>query len=179
MSDWFLRARAAAEPLVSAVNRISPSTAPSLSERYFLVQMEMKELTSASCSRAFRGKTLVPHSLILLWRRNRWRKEIYIDFDWKLCFVILKGHNYFHCEVFMIQQNCFLAKHNCFEACLIVVSCFHFCLFQRRVFCITSVSIICIFLMLLLLLWWFWLIIMLNMMIPFRRKGSKTSTLFL
>lgn len=91
---------------------------------------------------------VVPHSLILLWRRNRWRKEIHIDFDWILCFVILKGHNYFHCEVFMIQQNCFLAKHNRFEACLIVVCCFHFCLFYRRVFCITSVSIIYIFLML-------------------------------
>lgn len=56
------------------------------------------------------GKTsdfnaVVPHSLILLWRRNRWRKEIYIDFDWILCFVILKGHNYFHCEVFMTQQK--------------------------------------------------------------------------
>lgn len=101
---------------------------------FFLVQMEMKELRSANCPRAIRGETsdfnaVVPHSLILLWRRNRWRKEIYIDFDWILCFVILKGHNYFHCEVFMIQQNCFLAKHNRFEACLIVVSCFHFCLF--------------------------------------------------
>lgn len=54
---------------------------------------------------------VVPHGLILLWRRTRWRREIYIDFDWILCFVISKGHNYFHCEVFMIQQNCFLAKH--------------------------------------------------------------------
>lgn len=81
------------------------------------------------------GETLdfnasVSHSLILLWRRNRWRKLIYIDFNWILCFVILKGHNYFHCEVFMIQWNCFLAKHNCFEACLIVVSGFHFCSFS-------------------------------------------------
>lgn len=181
MSDWFLRAWAASEPLVSAVTVRCHRLLLPFQRGIFLVQMEMKELRSATCSRAFRGKTLdfnavTSHSLILLWRRNRWRKEIYIDFDWILCFVILKGHNYFHCEVFMIQQNCFLAKHNCFEACLIVVSCFHFCLFQRRVFCITSVSIICIFLML-LLLWWFWLIIMLNMMIPFRWKGSKTSTL--
>lgn len=133
MSDWFLRAWAG-----FSRNSILSSTAPPLSEKYFLVQMEMKELRSASCSRAIGGgggggtsdfNAVVPHSLILLWRRNRWRKEIYIDFDWILCFVILKGHNYFHCEVFMIQQNCFLAKHNRFEACLIVVSCFHFCLF--------------------------------------------------
>lgn len=153
-------------------------------EVFFWYKWKWRNFRSASCPRAIKGgekntlefNAVVPHSLILLWRRNRWREEIYIDFDWILCFVILKGHNYFHCEVFMIQQNCFLAKHNRFEACLIVVSCFHFCLFQRRVFCITSVSIICIFLML-LLLWWFWLIIMLIMMIPFQWKGSKTSTL--
>lgn len=164
-------------------NSILSSTTPSLSKRYFLCcRWKWMNIHQQICSRASRrGKTsdfitVASHSLILLWRRNRWRKEISIDFDWILCFVILKGHNYFHCEVFMIQQNCFLAKHNCFEACPTVVSCFHFCLFQRRVFCIDSVSIICIFLML-LLLWWFWLIIMLHMMIPFRWKGSKTSTL--
>ncbi len=161
MSDWFFRAWAASGQVVSAVTVGCHRLLLPFHTSIFLVQMEMKELRSASCPRAARGgktsdfNAVVPHSLILLWRRNRWRKEIYIDFDWILCFVILKGHNYFHCEVFMTQQNCFLAKHNRFEACLIVVSCFHFCLFERRVFCITSVSIICIFLMLLLLLWWF------------------------
>lgn len=132
MSDWVLRAWAASVPvLVSAVTVCCHRLLLPFQRSIFLVQMEMKELRSASCPRAIRGdfNTVVPHSLILLWRRNRWRKEIYIDFDWILCFVILKGHNYFHCEVFMIQQNCFLAKHNRFEACLIVVSCFHFCLF--------------------------------------------------
>lgn len=50
---------------------------------------------------------------------------------------------------------------------------FAFRLFQRRVFCINYVPIICIFLV--LLLWWFWLVIMLNMMIPFPMKNSTLS----
>lgn len=133
-SDWFLRAWA----VFSAVTVHRHRLLLPFQRGIVLVQMEMKELRSETRSRAFGGgggETLdfnasVSHSLILLWRRNRWRKLIYIDFNWILCFVILKGHNYFHCEVFMIQWNCFLAKHNCFEACLIVVSGFHFCSFS-------------------------------------------------
>lgn len=40
---------------LSSRNSIMSPTAPSLSEKYFLVQMEMKELRSASCSRAIKG----------------------------------------------------------------------------------------------------------------------------
>lgn len=110
-SDRFLRAWAASGQLVSAVKVCCHRLLLPFQRSIFLVQMEMKELRSGSCPRAIRrGETsdfsaAVPHSLILLWRRNRWRKEIYIDFDWILCFVILKGHNYFHCEVFMIQRK--------------------------------------------------------------------------
>ena len=45
-----------------------------------------------------------------------------------------KGHNYFHCEVFMIQLNCSLAKLNCSEACLIVGSCFPFFFLMLGIF---------------------------------------------
>lgn len=177
LRDWLLSAWAARWfQLLSLAAPSFPSPGPPFRKGFFFFFWCTRNWrNSAACQRGGRWThwnpgAVVPRGLILLWRGTRWWREIYIDFDWILCFAISKGHNYFHCEVFMIQQNCFLAKRyllltHVWLCYLVFISLFFL------VFCITPVSIVCIFLTLL-----YFKLFML-MMIPFQWNGSKTSTL--